>query len=671
MRFVFFVSDRLCSVLSILFFCLCILHLQACTSLTPASSASAPSASAPSTTSVAPIKEAADFFVPRGVFEKLEKKPDLASVNTSFANSIATHQTKSIRDPSKGIPRTSVFVPEVLLYLSPVTRDFYATGGLDIQANTRVWEVFLNKYKINYKLVTTVDQLEKSATGVLLLPSSVALSDREKQAVSDFRSRGGSVLASWLTGVRNEKGAWRGFDFMNKVLNVDVLGDTKQHDEDNFLMPYGDSPINNDLPAGLRIWIERSKIWYPLRMRGAKSAAAFMDWSRTFSTDKSGAAIVFDENKQASGVLSRVAVLGYPEYLWLAADPKYMEAIAHNTLMWLLRQPDAYKTAWPFPYTSAFVMAVEATEVIEDIDLSFAKMMEDAGGRATYYLLGENIKKSSELLKKIQAQGHELAYFGDRFEGFQGQPAAEQAKRLEAMRKAINDAGLKMPEDAGFHAPTDSYDINTQKLLSARGFGSFLAFNDFSDARLPFVAAGDTSFGGEDKSLVVLPRTQNGPEESMEEGDPSVGLKNFLDELKMTEEMAALSIARIPSQSLLTEDELAKVFKHLKDRRDRMWLATASQVAHWWRERERVDIQLESGISAPVLTVVIKGRAPIHNAAMVWINLPESNSSLRLVAKGKHEKLPKIVNIDVWRAAVVLEGWQPGKYVWEVHFDHP
>ena len=601
------------------------------------------------------------FFIPAGAFDKagqaLKEVPASSTTSLSITSAIE--------------PRR--FVPEVLLYSSPSTRDYFATGGLDTKNNIRIWEVFLRKYNIAFKIISSIEQLESIQPGVLLLPSSVALSEREKQAVIGFRAKGGSVLASWLTGVRNEKGEWRGFDFMADALDAKVVGNTEETEGDNFMMPHGDSPITHHLPAGQRVWLERSKEWYPLRLFGRHPAAQIMDWSRTFTSGKTSNTIVFDERAQSSGQLSRSVVLGYPEHLWLSADPKMLEAIAHNSLMWLLRQPNAYKTAWPYPYASSFVMAVEATEVLDDIDLNFAKLMEDAGGRATYFVMSENIAKSTEVLKKIQARGHEVAYFGDRFDGFKDQPVETQSKRLDAMRKTIKDAGLVIAPDAGFHAPMDSYDKTTEKLLSERAFGSFMAFNDATDTRLPYmstmISPVDVGTGPASKSLVVLPRTQNGPEESMEEGDPEVGLKNFLDELELSEQMAGLSIARIPNQSLLTKVQLAEIFNHLKVRRERMWLTTASQIAEWWRERERLNIRLESNAGLAQLTVEIKGTTSLQKAAMILVNIPEVGSKLRLNAHGNHKKLPKIIKYDARRDAIVLEGWAPGQYHWDLNFD--
>jgi hypothetical protein len=599
------------------------------------------------------------FFIPTGTFNKLaqEAKPAPSPTITPIVSAPTT--------PPKR------FVPEVLVYASPSTQDYFATGGLDAKVNIRIWETFLRKYNITFKVVSSIEQLEGLQSGVLLLPSSVALSEREKQAVIGFRAKGGSVMASWLTGVRNEKGEWRGFDFMANVLDTMVVGNTEETEDDTFMMPYGDSPITHHLPAGLRVWLARPKEWYPLRLIGRHPAAQIMDWSRANTSGKPSSTIVFDERAQSSGHLSRSVVLGYPEHLWFSADPKLLEAIAHNSLMWLLRQPAAYKTAWPYPDASSFVMAVEATEVLVDIDLNFAKSMEDAGGRATYYVMSENIAKSAGILKKIQAQGHEVGYFADRYVGFKDQPANVQIKRLDDMRKAFADAGVVIAPDAGFHAPMDSYDKTTEKLLNERAFGSFMAVHDVTDSRLPYIAPIAAEGNPIGKPMVVLPRTQNGPEEYMEEGDPEVGLKNFLDEVELTDQMGGLSIVRLPVQTLLTKVQLAEIFKHLKARRDRMWLTTATHAAEWWRERERVNIRLESGAAAPQLTVTIKGEGALKQAAMLWVNLPESGSNLRLVPRGNYAKSPKIASIDIWRAAVVLEGLAPGEYHWDVYFDRP
>jgi hypothetical protein len=501
------------------------------------------------------------------------------------------------------------------------------------------------------------------------MPSSVALSDREKQAVAGFRNKGGSVMASWLSGVRDERAAWKGFGFMEEVLNVKVMGNTQEDEDDNFMIVHGDNPIVHSLPAGLRVWLERVDELYPLRLEGGYAAANLMDWSRTFVSGKPTSVIVFDERKQSSGFLSRSVVLGYPERVWLSADPKSMEAIAHNALMWLLRQPDAYLSAWPSPYGSAFLMAVDVADVFVDADVSFSKMFEAAGGRATYYLLGDIAAKSLEMLSKLVNKGHEFGYLSDRFEGFRNQPMSTQTKRLDAMRKSISDAGIKMPADAGFRPPMESYDKTTEALVRERAFGHFVSFMDATDTRLPFLIQRGSGGGKAESSLVVLPRTQTGPEEWMEEGDPDEGLKFFLEELNLAEQMAGLSFVRVPSQSLMSSEQLEVLFTSLKGRNQRMWLATASQVSQWWLEREAVSARLEAGPSGPVLVVNQGGAKPMTQPAAVWVNLPKSGSVLRLTSTGVSKISPKVGSVDAWRASILLEGLAPGEHRWSVQFD--
>jgi hypothetical protein len=100
-----------------------------------------------------------------------------------------------------------------------------------------------------------------------------------------------------------------------------------------------------------------------------------------------------------------------------------------------------------------------------------------------------------------------------------------------------------------------------------------------------------------------------------------------------------------------------------------MWLGTASQVAQWWRERAALSARLEAALGGPVLVVNHGGSKPLTRPATVWVNLPESNGTLRLVDSKGGQKLPKTVAIDAWRAAVVLEGLAPGEHRWNVYFD--
>lgn len=610
-------------------------------------------------TSTKPVND--DIFIPSGVFLSTGEK---AQPPVAYDNQLSDAAKAST------VGSAGPLMPTVWLYVSLSSQAFLNGTELDSGVNTRVWETFLRKYGFPFKTITGPEKLENSAPGVLVLPSLVALSEREKQAIMKFRAQGGSVLSTWLTGVRDEHGVWQGFAFMKAGLNVDVVGDTQAEEEEHFMMAYGDSPVLHSLLAGQRIWLERLKGVYPLRLQGQQAAAQIMDWPRLSIGKKVNATLVFGEHRQPTGMLSRSVVMGYPERLWLSADPKAMEAIAHNSLTWLFRQPDARLAAWPHAYSNALSIAVVAPEVIDDFDLAFAERIEEIGVKATYYSLSVKAAKSPSILKKLQEQGHELGYMADYFEGFQGQPADKQVNRLKLMKQEFAQAGLVIGDTIGFYAPMEAQDKITEGLLNQQGFTYFVTFMDKTDGRLPVLLPRAPGVDSTSQPLVMLPRTQSGPEDLMIEGDPDEGLKKYLAEFESALPMGGLLFVRFPNQTLLDDEQLDAILGQMKTHAKRLWMAPNGAVARWWLERNRVSVQMDMANGALRLSVTVAGNTPLSLPPSVTVNLPYANDSLKLVPIGPQEAtLINMVALDPWRVAVSLGQLAPGIHRWKMQFE--
>lgn len=592
-----------------------------------------------------------NFVLPKDIFKK--------------SGSTSTTETNFARINTASKPLIKPLIKKVLLYASPTNERFFLAGGVDTKINLKVWEKFLLKYKIPFQTITTVSELESSVPGVLVLPSAAALSAKEKQAIHNFRMMGGSVLSTWVTGVRDEAGGWQGFDFMDATLGVKVIGDTEKNPEVNFLMVYGDTAIVHSLPAGQRIWLERVKSIYPLRMLGQQAGAKILDWSRINGINQPGHSIVFNETNMPNGIISRAVTLGYSERLWRSADPQSMEAIAHNSLMWLLRLPDVYLGAWPAPYTSALNVIVDVIDVADDIDLKFADTLSKVKAKMTYFVLSSVASKSSETLKKLATEGHEIAYLSDRFEGFKGLTLEQQTQRFEKSFLEMNTAGFKLDKNAGFHAPIESQDATTEKLLADYGFTYFVAFMDKTDTRLPFPyqAQGSTN---SDFSLLVLPRTLTPPEDAIE-NDPDNGLKQFLNELDLSIDSHSLSLIRFPNQSLMESSELDEIASHLNQSTQKIWPVTAFDIVNWWRERQRLQVNLDTKSSKLRLTVDLKGVEPLTRPASIYINLPYINDVVELAPEQMDSNGATISSVDPWRAVVKINQLKPGKYSWDIN----
>jgi hypothetical protein len=394
-----------------------------------------------------------------------------------------------------------------------------------------------------------------------------------------------------------------------------------------------------------------------------------MNWSRNSAGKKVNSVLVFGEHRQASGVLSRSVSVGYSEHLWLSADPKAMEAVAHNALTWLARQPSARLANWPHPYTSALSVTVDAPEVVDDLDVNFADLVSQTGGKATFFIPSINAVKSAPALKKLQANGHGVGYMADRFEGFKGQTGSKQVERFETMQKEFNLANLSTGPTIGFSAPMGSQDNVTQDLLNQSGFTYYVASMSETEGRVPVLIPRKQGVISTTRPLVMLPRTQNGPEDLMDDGDPEEGLQQYLAEFESALAMGGLLLVRFPNQTLLTEDQLDTIFGQIKKNSQHLWMASNGSVAHWWLDRSRVKVALEMVNGSLSLIVTVEGTSPLSVPPSVTVNLPYANDTLKLIPINQPGLSLSASAIDPWRVAISLGQLSPGTHRWKMNFE--
>jgi hypothetical protein len=552
---------------------------------------------------------------------------------------------------------------QALVYASPSTEAAYARAGGSALPLAQHWVRFLRRYQIASGISGDVADIERSAVPLLILPSASHLSAREIAAVNAFRGRGGSVLATGETGVRDDKDQALGYDFMEKSLGIGVAGTTEKDENDTFLMPYGSSPVSHALPAGQRVWLERVKGYYPLRLTGGNPAAVVMDWSRSVP-EKPATLIAFDEQGKGE-TASRVVVFGFSERLWDSADPRAIHALAHNAVTWLLRVPAATISAWPYPYTSATVISIDIADTLVDVDLALPQALAGPDTRASYFLLAETAGESTALIDRLYKAEHDIGVMGDRFEAFKNQPGTVVKKRVQGAITTMRQAGIKLDSGMGVHPPMESSDETTIKALHDNNIGYVIGGPELSEARLPFFAAGDDpkSFN----AMVVLPRTLGSPEDAVGEGDPVLGLKTFLREMDLAHASGSLSLLRMQGQTMLDDKQLGAIKSAIAARRSRTWIATGRDIASWWRLRGQVNASLDTTVSPPELVVTLGRAMPVSGAPAILVTLPGTGAKLA-VGSTSAQNLPKVAALDNWRAAILLDGLAPGTHRWQLGF---
>ncbi len=555
----------------------------------------------------------------------------------------------------------------VMVYASPTTEAAASRTGSSILPYAQQWEHFLRRYQISAGITSDVAAIEQMAAPVLILPGASHLTAREMAAITAFRAGGGSVLSTGETGVRDEKGQALGDGFMASALGVRVAGTTENEANDTFLIPYGTSPVTHSLPAGQRVWLERVKDAYPLRLTGGQPAARIMDWSRSAAAGKPSVVIAFDE-RVVGKHSSRAVVFGFSERLWTSADPQAIDALAHNALFWLLRIPTASVAAWPHPYQSATVITIDVPDPLVETDLALPQAVAGPQARASYFVLSDTAAESALLIKRLRQSDHEVGMMGDRFEGFKDQATPIVHKRLHGAITALRGAGVALDSGYGMHPVMESMDATTISALRDQRAGYAIGGPEFSDARLPYFASAQDVRSP--NAMIVLPRTLTGPEDAIGEGDPNAGMAVFLRELDVSHASGSLSIIRLLAQSMLDDGQLRTINAALAAQRDHTWIATARNVADWWRIRSQIAASLDTTVTPPRLVVTLHRAMPSNTAPAIWVTLPQTGARLTLNG-GQGQPLPKVAMVDDWRAAIPLDGLTPGTYYWQLWFSRP
>ena len=553
---------------------------------------------------------------------------------------------------------------DIAIYSSPNTDRYFSEIGGNYQRLTNPWRGYFKDRELDVSELNTIESLREFGGGIIILPSAVALSDEEKAAILKFQSQGGSVLATWATGTRNQKSEWLGWDFLAQ-LGAKSWGEMSADSEAHYLVLDGESPLSYTHAAGMRIWMGKTAE-HPLLLSGEKIAGRVMDWARIPVIEQAGQGAIVYSNGASNG--GRCAVYSFAESSW-ESQPQPIYTLIDDTLSWLTHRPAIVKSAWPNGKRAAEIVEMDTEEGFPNA-LRFASMMSSVGYKGSFFILTSVAKLYPDVLFTL-AKDFDLGYHGDIHISFKDQPEAQQAQRIDSM---IADMHALLPEHApltGFRAPTEGYDKTTEKLLQARGIRFHVADPNSTEARLPFF----DKIEGVDNAdtIVVLPRTQR-DDINLAKQELSVEqtAQALIEDLRYTMDMSALGLLSVHSQNYGDSANLTKAMPtfltELKKHRDKLWLASSSQVSQWWRERDRLKVSSEILGKRMEFDVTIQGDKPFDGASLTLM-LPQKGMTANI--QGIKTGMPdvKVVRIDDYRVSVQFDKLEPGNYAYQVTFE--
>jgi peptidoglycan/xylan/chitin deacetylase (PgdA/CDA1 family) len=579
---------------------------------------------------------------------------------------------KELLPRSYTAPITSAMVPlnpkeqKFYLYVSPDTVSYYAREGINYESILQHWRSVLKKEGIKPSVVSNFSAVHKGTGSVVILASAVALSDIEKRQLRDFQDRGGGILATWALASRNRSGIFQGYEYLESLFGIKIVGEIGKDSPLRFLNIAGDTPITLGYPSGQRVWLDKlSEKW--LGIDGGNEAALYSDWTRNIHPEHAAAGVAYGTTGKEND--ARWVMLGFPETSW-GVQADRLHGLLESSLQWLAHGVAAGKPSWPIPYDSAYVVEMDTEEGFENAP-RLARMMDDIDAPATFYCVTSEALRHPEMVRALNVR-HEIGFHGDVHNSFLYDLRGVQSARLDQMQQAMSKIlGQPVPLP-GFRAPKEEYDQNTEKLLAEKGFGHHVVDPNRTDARVPFlyqVAVAENN--GSD--LVILPRTQrddfNLSIDSTSKDEEKRLLDALITDFEASLQMRAMGLLSVHTQHFGMQSALADVMPaflhHMSQKRDRVWITTGGKIAEWWRDRERLEYRIDGNSERFTLNVNIPDKARFTRGALIITNAWAGSAPTVRPLEPSSSAI-KLKPMDDLRTAVILDDLPAGAHSFEV-----
>jgi peptidoglycan/xylan/chitin deacetylase (PgdA/CDA1 family) len=367
-------------------------------------------------------------------------------------------------------------------------------------------------------------------------------------------------------------------------------------DQKYYVASLGQTPLTDGVPAGSHVLMKTTgQVWAPQAGGAWLPAAEFTDASyRPVIGATPLAAAAYGQHRG-----SRWAYFGFEKERIEEDERARLAAMLRATLVWLggaSAAPPAIRLAdWPPGFRSAQLVEMD-TELDDRKDVRFldhalalGDMMAAVGARASFYCVTGDLARAPQVLERLAAQGHELGFHGERHDPFDKLPEALQAARIAAM---LAEWQRLRPgaRGGGFRPPYEAYDVSTERALEAAGIEYHVADPNASRARLPHFA--DL---GEGRRLLRLPRTQ--PDDynfTLEQRDAATTRRLLRIDADAAERIGALALLSVHPQffgpGMPVREAMPDLLAHVRRPGSGIWLAAGTDIAAWWRSRERVRL---------------------------------------------------------------------------------
>lgn len=463
--------------------------------------------------------------------------------------------------------------------------------------------------------VITPSELARDADWqVVVVPSSPCLGAETREGLERAAARGQGVILTASAGLYDGTCVHVGYGLVVAATRA-ARADTLEARKMVYVTIPGGSPLGADLPPGARIEVDPGG-HVALRRPGRDAFYSEYDMDPAPARGRPllDAAIVHGPFGRGRAVYWGFELTNVVDRAW---NRDVLAMLVRNSIAWAAGQPLASLEAWPRGFMAAAVLA-------QDVETDFVNArhaldsLRAVGVPATYFLTSNLALKYRRLTRALAAHG-EIGTHTDRHQLLGGSPADSQAAWLRRTRRDLSRL-LDRPVN-GLRPPEEQFDTTTLgEWIKAGGSYVFGANNSRVAAPELLPLAGDTVVllaRVTDDDLVVLNGVGPDPVRSL--------TAHYRSDFARIRALGGLYLLSYHSHLLAHPDlvpVLANVARTIATD-DRVWVATAGDVAGWWRAKAEVSVTARR--SAPnVVTISVsnRGTTPVRDAVARVVLLP-------------------------------------------------
>ncbi|HMS07499.1 MAG TPA: hypothetical protein PKD73_17235 [Burkholderiaceae bacterium] len=545
------------------------------------------------------------------------------------------------------------------IYVSPTTQAYFTSIGARYETLLASWSRYGQERGIPVNLLSTLDGLDGRTQRVLVLPSAVALSSREREAIQRFYAEGGNLLITWASGTRLEGGSWTGWDFLQRLGDVRFKGEIPRDAAFRGLLTTGLSPVSMQLDAGQPVGLGQAA--EPLlRLQALNLGARYI--SATGATPdgqfRQEGAIAYREGFEGAG---RVVTFGFAESAW-DYHPFYVHRLVDDALDWLSRTPSLTVANWPRGLVAAQAMTVST-------DVAAQALALPASARPSVYA-------APALLRGPDAN----PAFSRMALGVLGDPTPADSAAARQGTSTLPPSFLgasgqllaALARDGLRHylSPGVTATAITNQRLYDMGYRSHLADRGVTTSALPIYA--NVLNPVPNDRFVQLARFGRSDTELLASNPaPDALAQSMIDDVDLNALIGGLGVLSLHAANLNPDQAVAlaaqKAADHARSRNSVVWVANTADITDWWRKREALRLAVRYRGQRVEFDLTIVGQDNLPGAALM-ILLPGRDVLPSISGLKAGMPIPQVRQIDAFRAALVWDALPAGNYSFQATF---